>query len=151
MLSSFLSIFRHLLLDHPGIDPVAPYLEAQMPDGSWKRILDDMGFPAGLPHTIVVDLTGKLPAGTRKVRISTNLQIYWDQVLIDNAPDSTKFRTTELPLVGSSLAFRGYPQQIDGQTPGDRWSNAAVPVGMIPVATVLFLGMDLVIHQMGAK
>src|SRR6185369_9267991 len=90
-----------------GIDPVAPYLEAQMPDGSWKRILDDMGFPAGLPRTIVVDLTGKLPAGTRKVRISTNLQIYWDQVLIDNAPDSTKFRTTELPLVGSSLAFRG--------------------------------------------
>ena len=102
-----------------GIDPVAPYLEAQMPDGSWKRILDDMGFPAGLPRTIVVDLTGKLPAGTRKVRISTNLQIYWDQVLIDNAPDSTKVRRIELPLVGSSLAFRGYPQQIDGETPGD--------------------------------
>ena len=39
----------------------------------------------------------------------------------------------------------------DRQTPGDRWSNAAVSVGMIPVATVLFLGMDLVIHQMGAK
>ncbi len=102
-----------------GIDPVAPYLEAQMPDGSWKRILDDMGFPAGLPRTIVVDLTGKLPAGTRKVRIATNLQIYWDQVLIDNAPDSTKVRRTELPLVGSSLAFRGYPRQIDGETPGD--------------------------------
>jgi hypothetical protein len=106
-----------------GIDPVAPYLEAQMPDGSWKRVIDDMGFPAGLPRTIVVDLTGKLPVGTRKIRISTNLQIYWDQVLLDNASDVTKFRTTELPLAGSSLAFRGYPQQIDGETPGDLTYN----------------------------
>jgi Flp pilus assembly protein TadD len=106
-----------------GIDPVAPYLEAQMPDGSWKRVLDDMGFPAGLPRAIVVDLTGKLPAGTRKIRISTNLQIYWDQILLDNGPDGTKFRTTELPLSGSSLAFRGYPQQIDGETPGDLTYN----------------------------
>ena len=47
-------------------------------------MIDDMGFPAGLPRTIVVDLTGKLPAGTRKIRISTNLQIYWDQILLDN-------------------------------------------------------------------
>src|SRR6185437_4638193 len=30
-----------------GLKPVSPYVEAQMPDGSWKRIIDDMGFPAG--------------------------------------------------------------------------------------------------------
>ena len=106
-----------------GVDPIAPYLEAQMPDGTWKRVMDDMGFPAGLPRTIVVDLTGKLAPGTRKIRISTNLQIYWDQVLLDNAPDRVKVRSTELPLAGSSLAFRGYPQQIDGQTPGDLTYN----------------------------
>src|SRR6185369_11597377 len=76
-----------------GVDPIAPYLEAQMPDGTWKRVMDDMGFPAGLPRTIVVDLTGKLAPGTRKIRISTNLQIYWDQVLLDNAPDRVKVRS----------------------------------------------------------
>ena len=50
-----------------GLEPMAPYVEAQLADGSWKRVIDDMGFPAGLPRTIVVDLTGKLPAGTRRI------------------------------------------------------------------------------------
>ncbi|MBV8630314.1 MAG: CRTAC1 family protein, partial [Silvibacterium sp.] len=103
-----------------GLEPVPPYVDAQMPDGSWKRIINDMGFPAGLPRTIVVDLTGKLPAGTRRIRMSTNLQIYWDQVLVDNGGDASReVRETELPLGMAHLAFRGYPKQVDGETPGD--------------------------------
>ena len=70
-----------------GLQPIPPRVDAQMPDGRWKRIIDDMGFPAGLPRTIVVDLTGKLPPGTRKIRITTNLQIYWDRVRVDNGPE----------------------------------------------------------------
>jgi hypothetical protein len=105
-----------------GIAPVAPYVEAQLPNGSWRRIIDDMGFPAGLPRTIVVDLTGKLPPGSRRIRLTTNLQIYWDQVLVDNEASTSpvsKIRQTELPLDSASLVFRGYPQQIEGITPGD--------------------------------
>ncbi|WP_446743346.1 FG-GAP-like repeat-containing protein [Silvibacterium acidisoli] len=103
-----------------GLQPVSPYVEAQMPDGSWKRIVEDMGFPAGLPRTIVVDLTGKLPQGVRRIRIKTNLQIYWDQVLVDNGPEmAQQVRQTELPLASAHLDFRGYPQQVDGETPGD--------------------------------
>ncbi|HEX3438484.1 MAG TPA: FG-GAP-like repeat-containing protein [Pseudacidobacterium sp.] len=103
-----------------GLNPMPPYVEAQMPDGSWKRIIDDMGFPAGLPRTIVVDLTGKLPPGARHIRMTTNLQIYWDQVLVDNGPDASgQIRQTELALAMAHLAFRGYPEQVDGETPGD--------------------------------
>jgi tetratricopeptide (TPR) repeat protein len=103
-----------------GLKPVPPYVEAQMPDGRWKRVLDDMGFPAGLPRTIVVDLTGKLQPGARRIRITTNLQIYWDQVLVDNGPDLPhRILQTELPLSSAQLAFRGYPQQIEGKKPGD--------------------------------
>jgi Tfp pilus assembly protein PilF len=103
-----------------GLQPEPPRLEAQMPDGSWKVILRDMGFPAGLPRTITVDLTGKLPPGVHRLRIVTNLQIYWDQILVDNGPDrASEVRQTELPLAISTLAFRGYPQQIEGKTPGD--------------------------------
>jgi len=46
-------------------------------------VIDDMGFPAGGPRTITADLSGKLPQGTRKIRITTNLQIYWDNILIN--------------------------------------------------------------------
>jgi tetratricopeptide (TPR) repeat protein len=107
-----------------GLEPMAPYVEAQLADGSWKRVIDDMGFPAGLPRTIVVDLTGKLPPGTRRIRLVTNLQIYWDQALIDNGPEAPQLiRKTELPLASAHLAFRGYPEQIDGKTPGDLTYN----------------------------
>ncbi len=103
-----------------GITPQSPTVEEQLADGSWKRVVDDMGFPAGLPRTIVVDLTGKLSPGTRRIRMATNLQIYWDQVLIDNENTGTEqFRETTLPLATAHLAFRGYPKQIDGATPGD--------------------------------
>jgi tetratricopeptide (TPR) repeat protein len=103
-----------------GLKPISPYIEAQMPDGSWKRVVDEMGFPAGLPRTITVDLTGKLPAGAQKIRITSNLQIYWDQVLVDNGPArENEVRTTELGLAKATLGFRGYPHQVDGATPGD--------------------------------
>jgi tetratricopeptide (TPR) repeat protein len=103
-----------------GLQPAPPHVDAQMPDGSWKRIIEDMGFPAGLPRTIVVDLSGKLPAGARKIRISTNLQIYWDRVRVDNGPDVAEHvRRTEIPLATAHLAFRGYPKQVEGGTPGE--------------------------------
>ena len=101
-----------------GIKPISPYAEAQLADGSWQRIADDVGFPAGLERTIVVDLTGKLPAGARKIRLVTNLQIYWDQVLIDNRAEA-EARTAEMPLAAATLHFRGYPTQIEGASPGD--------------------------------
>ncbi|HEX3985980.1 MAG TPA: FG-GAP-like repeat-containing protein, partial [Acidobacteriaceae bacterium] len=107
-----------------GLHPIPPRLDVQMPDGRWKRVIDDMGFPAGLPRTIVVDLTGKLPPGARRIRITTNLQIYWDQALVDNGPDAAEqVRRTDVPLAEAHLAFRGYPQQIEGKTPGDLTYN----------------------------
>jgi hypothetical protein len=101
-----------------GVKPVSPYVEAQLADGSWKKIVEDAGFPAGLERTIVVDLTDKLPEGARKIRLMTNLEIYWDQVLIDNNSDA-EARATEVPLASATLHFRGYPKQIEGSSPGD--------------------------------
>jgi len=103
-----------------GLDPIAPYIEVQTADGKWLRIVDEMGFPAGLPRTIVADLTGKLPAGSKRIRIMTNLQIYWDQVLIDQTPERQQFRVHEVPLANGIVRFHGYPRQIERHTaPGD--------------------------------
>ena len=101
-----------------GVKPIAPYVEAQLPDGSWQPITGEAGFPAGLQRTIVVDLTGKLPAGTHRIRFQTNLEIFWDQVLIDQSRDA-QVRTAEMPLTRATLHFRGYPTQIEGASPGD--------------------------------
>jgi Tfp pilus assembly protein PilF len=101
-----------------GIKPISPFLEAQLPDDSWQRIPGDAGFPAGLERTIVVDLSGKLPQGARRIRLVTNLEIYWDQVLVDNQPQA-EFRSADVPLALATEHFRGYPTQIEGASPGD--------------------------------
>jgi hypothetical protein len=101
-----------------GIKPISPYVEAQRPDGTWKRIPGEAGFPAGLERTIIVDLTGKLPAGTRRIRLQSNLEIYWDQVLIDQSANA-QAHATDVPLGSATLHFRGYPKQLEGASPGD--------------------------------
>jgi Flp pilus assembly protein TadD len=105
--------------DQAGIRVAPPYVEAQQPDGTWKRVIDDMGFPAGLPRTITVDLSGKLKAGTRKIRIVTNLQIYWDQALVDNSAPELNIQTHELKLTTARLHFHGYPRVDESRFPGD--------------------------------
>ncbi len=102
-----------------GIEATSPYVEAQDASGRWHRVIDDMGFPAGLPRTMTADLTGKLPIGTRRIRISTNLQIYWDSILLDRAPQSGQVRLTPVPLANADLRFHGYPRQIEDQPPGN--------------------------------
>ena len=101
-----------------GIKPVSPYVEAELPDGSWQPVVEDAGFPAGLERTIVVALTGKLPAGARRIRLVSNLEIFWDQVLVDNQAEG-EAKTAEVPLATATLHFRGYPTQIEGASPGD--------------------------------
>jgi Tfp pilus assembly protein PilF len=102
-----------------GIQPVAPYVEAEDSSGKWTRVVDDMGFPAGLARTMVADLTGKLPPGTRFIRITTNLRIYWDRIRVDNSPADLPYRVTEAPLASANLRFRGYPRVIEGNPKND--------------------------------
>ena len=121
------------------LEPVAPYVEARDANGNWKRVMDDMGFPAGGPRTLTADLSGKLPRGTKTIRITTNLQIYWDGVLIDRTPQPgqiaepshfsglakdpangvRQFQMTPIPLLHADLAFHGYPYKIEGLPPGN--------------------------------
>jgi hypothetical protein len=102
-----------------GVTAIVPYVEAQLADGSWRRVVDDMGFPAGLARTMIADLTGKLPPGTRRIRIATNLKIYWDQILIDTTPAETPHRITEAPLATASADYLGYPREIRGTSASD--------------------------------
>jgi len=91
-----------------GIEAISPYVEALAENGQWKRVINDMGFPAGGPRTMTADLTSKLPVGTRKIRITTNLQVYWDSILVDRteqvAPASGRLSGGRLARRAGELA-----------------------------------------------
>lgn len=106
------------------LEAIAPYVEALGADKQWKRVIDDMGFPAGGPRTMTADLTGKLPTGTKKIRITTNLQIYWDSILINRTKQFAEGqahgpRVTPMPPSSADLEFHGFPFKIEGTPPGN--------------------------------
>jgi hypothetical protein len=102
-----------------GVESISPYVEALDANGKWFRVMDDMGFPAGGPRTMTADLTGKLPSGTQRIRISTNLQIYWNSILIDRTSQDQDVRLTTVPLARADLGFHGFPLKIEGKPPGN--------------------------------
>jgi hypothetical protein len=102
-----------------GIQAIVPFLDVQAPDGRWVRAIDDIGFPAGLARTSVADLTGKVPAGTSRIRIGTNLKIYWDQILVDTTAQASAHELHEVPLLEASLRFLGFPKQLGGEPASD--------------------------------
>jgi cytochrome c-type biogenesis protein CcmH/NrfG len=108
-----------------GVQAVSPYIEALGANGKWSRVIDDMGFPAGGPRTMTADLGGKLPPGTQRIRITTNLQIYWDSILIDHTPqkpnqsEAQSVRLTSIPLTRADLQFHGFPLKIESTPPGN--------------------------------
>jgi len=68
---------------------------------------------------MTADLTGKLPQGTRHIRFTTNLQIYWDSILISRTSQDQSARVTPVRLARADLSFHGFPLKIENQPPGN--------------------------------
>jgi len=86
-------------------------LSVEVPDarGGWVTAQDNLGFPAGRKKTVLFNLTNVFRPGTpRKVRLRTNLEIYWDVIRwAKGAPDAPLRETTLDPSV-ADLHYRGY-------------------------------------------
>ena len=47
----------------------------------------NLGFPSGKDKTVLIDLAGVFPAdGPRRLRLSTNLEIFWDRLALGGRP-----------------------------------------------------------------
>jgi hypothetical protein len=78
-----------------------------------------MGFPAGLPKTMVVDLSGKFLTSDYHVRIMTNMRIYWDQILVNTFEGEAPFRQYRLSPGKADFQYCGFPREFspDGKLP----------------------------------
>ena len=96
------------------LDPTLPFpfptIEAQLPDGSWKRVATDVGAPAGKTKTILVDLQGKLPPGSLRLRLTTAFEIHWDCAALCEKVTADLNRQTTSPPDHADLHWRGFSQ-----------------------------------------
>ncbi|HEX4231913.1 MAG TPA: tetratricopeptide repeat protein [Bryobacteraceae bacterium] len=91
---------------------VFPYLQVQDARGQWKTVIQDMGMPAGKPKTIAVDLTGKFLSVSRKVRIVTNLCVYWDEIFLSENTAPAEVKLTPVDAESAGLHFRGFSTPV---------------------------------------
>ncbi len=75
----------------------------------FHQVRKGLGFPSGKDKTILVDLTGLFGAtGARRLRLATNLEIFWDRLgWAIGRPDVT-VQPRRLELLGADLSYRGY-------------------------------------------
>jgi tetratricopeptide (TPR) repeat protein len=86
-------------------------LSVEVPDGhgGWVTAQDNLGFPAGRKKTILFNLTDVFRSGTpRRVRIRTNLEIYWDAIHWAEGAPETPLKTVTLNPTVADLHYRGY-------------------------------------------
>jgi tetratricopeptide (TPR) repeat protein len=86
-------------------------LSLEVPDGlgGWVTSQDNLGFPAGRKKTILFNLTNVFrPGMPRRVRIRTNLEIYWDAIQWAVGAPGAEVKTTTLNPKVADLHYRGY-------------------------------------------
>jgi len=109
----------NLAASQAGVALVPPHLEVLDERGEHAPGLEQMGFPAGLPKTMLVDLSGLVGPERRQVRITTNMRLYWDQILVGEIVPGADLRVHELAPREADLRFLGYPRpdDPDGRAP----------------------------------
>jgi len=91
------------------VHPQPLSLEVADGHGGWRTAGPNLGFPAGRNKTCLIDLTGLFRAGEpHKVRLRTNLEIYWDQIEWAQGLPDAPTRITRLAPQSAELRYRGF-------------------------------------------
>ncbi|HKQ53721.1 MAG TPA: FG-GAP-like repeat-containing protein [Pyrinomonadaceae bacterium] len=97
-------------------------LSLEVPDGrgGWTVANPNMGFTAGRNKICLFDLTNAFrPDTPRKLRLRTNLEIYWDKLEWAAGLPDAQLKTTRLDPFAADLHYRGYSviNQKDASSP----------------------------------
>jgi len=74
----------------------------------WKPVDVVVGVPCGKTKTIIVDLAGKLPPGSRRLKLTTAYELYWDQIQLWERTDGATTRISSFLPTKTDLHWRGF-------------------------------------------
>ena len=99
-----------------------PAIEVRNKAGEWVGIDTDMSFPMGKDKTVVVDLTGKFLSSDHRIRIRTNMEIYWDHVFFAEVIPASPMVSTVMKPARADIHYRGFSRSYrKGGRYGPHW------------------------------
>lgn len=102
-----------------GVTMSAPLLEVCDDSGVWTVAVGEMGFPAGLPRMMTYDISALPVRNNGKLRIRTNMEVFWDQVFVAEDLGISQVRERSMRPLIAELRHLGYPREYspDGADP----------------------------------
>jgi hypothetical protein len=103
----------------PRLQFLPPLLSAPEGDGSgdpaetrWRDLGPPVGFPAGKTKTMVLDVTSSLDRADPRLRVTSTLELYWDEIRValddDDGQSDAPIAVTKLEPKTAKLWFRGF-------------------------------------------
>ena len=119
-----------------GAHPKPRGLRMDVPDGrgGWTTVHPNLGFPSGKEKTILIDLEGVFPPGApHRVRLHTNLEIYWDALAwAEKRPDAA-LRMQRLAPETAELRYRGFSEVTEADRSSPELPDYETLAGTSPV------------------
>ena len=104
-----------------------PSLQVINKKGEWETVIESMGFPMGKDKTVITDLTGKFLSDDHRVRIRTNMEIYWDYVFFSDCLSAAPVISTVIEPISADLHYRGFSRSFrKGGRYGPHWFDYSV-------------------------
>lgn len=85
-----------------------PYLQVINKKGEWETVVENLGFPMGKDKTVITDLSGKFLSADHRIRIRTNMEIYWDYIFFSDDFSNAPVNSTVMNPVSADLHYRGF-------------------------------------------
>jgi tetratricopeptide (TPR) repeat protein len=94
-------------------------IDRRQPDGQWKNIVPDAGAFGGMARMITIDLTGLVRGPDCRLRLTSNLEIYYDQAFLATVRPLDGVHSRSIPLTRATLRHAGFAREYspDGRQP----------------------------------
>tara|TARA_R110001583_G_scaffold191209_2_gene356139 strand:- start:5545 stop:9111 length:3567 start_codon:yes stop_codon:yes gene_type:complete len=90
--------------------------------GEWETVIESIGFPMGKDKTVIADLSGKFLSNDHRIRIQTNMEIYWDQIFFSDNNSNAPIVSNVLNPVYADIHYRGFSESYKkGGRYGPHW------------------------------
>ena len=100
-----------------------PVLEVEIAADTWRTVDVQAGAPAGKTKTILIELSGKLPAGSRRLRLTTAFEIHWDQIALWERRLTEDTKISSFAPSSTDLHWRGF-----GEIAALPWTEPQTPI-----------------------
>ncbi len=101
-----------------GLRCEAPTIEVWR-KGQWIPVFEEVGYPAGINHWMALDVTGRILPSDSRIRIVSNMELYWDRIFLGIHQSEIPLKIQSAPIGSADLHFYGYPREYspDGYHP----------------------------------